>query len=909
MDLMRASSRRVWDGRWIVTPQAPGVNGTEAAGLEALPPGIRATIAGLVADMARPIDAHLIVPIPEGDHAELHVHGGPAQVQVEVVGAGGPVEAPFEPDLVAQLGDGRQTSLSEVAACVIDPDGRTSSVTPALATLLGRTESAIADVGLATLVAPDDADRVLGVLRGTQSSATGVRLRAGTDGTERWVSVRAFPLSMGLTPNPDPEPAPGGQLVLVNLLQDETASIARAALRADAAFAQAPAARARVSPTGTVLTANPAFGRLVDRDPAELVGHSVVDLLHGDDRAAVAALLGSALLGDLAGFEHEARLTPRLAEETRWVRVHVATVRVGDTDREADVELHDTTSRRAIEHGSKRTTEALRAAFLHVPTPMAIIDLDGTIREANTELHTLLDIGTDLDRPVDLVDLAHEDDALAVRTALTELASSPRGRVNVECRLRRADGTEGLVELAIALVPDSSGEVDSGVVQILDITARRVTEEKLLHQTLHDPLTGLGNRLLLRERLDRALATRHEIPFAVIFCDLDHFKWTNDSHGHEVGDALLVEVSRRLLRVVRAEDTVVRLGGDEFIVVATGVGDARGAEVLAEKVRTAIALPFTTGSHTLTTTASLGVVIAGDEHDGGDALLRGADLAMYRAKSGGRDRAEITDAAPHARPTDHITEALRLALDTDSLRLHHQPIIDLRTGRAAGTEVLVRVLDPIAGSRPPGRLLDGVNDPELLTEMATWVLSEVIDQLTSWDRAGLAPLNAWVNLTGVELAEEGIVDRFHEVLTRTRIKPERIHVEIPEPALIGSDTARLDALHALSDLGVRVGIDDFGTGSTSLTHLRSLPIQFLKIDPSIGRRLSEPGGRAVVDAIVAVGRALSIDVIADGISERSQMEVLAQLGCTHAQGDLFSPPTPADQLTLSSASPEHAPWR
>jgi EAL domain-containing protein (putative c-di-GMP-specific phosphodiesterase class I) len=304
------------------------------------------------------------------------------------------------------------------------------------------------------------------------------------------------------------------------------------------------------------------------------------------------------------------------------------------------------------------------------------------------------------------------------------------------------------------------------------------------------------------------------------------------------------------------------------------------------------------GDHVLTVTASVGIVLPGIEHNTADALLRAADLAMYRAKSTGRDRHEITVGGLATADHAPVAEALRLALDTDSLRLYHQPIVDLRTGKAVGTEALLRVTDPIAGTRPPGRLLDGITDAELLVELAGWVLDRALEQVAEWDDASLGPLGMWLNLSGAELQSDSLLERVSSTLTRTGIDPHRIHLEVPEPALLLSDGRALDRLRTLAALGLQLGIDDFGTGSTSLTHLRSLPMHFLKIDPSIGRRLREPGGRAVVEAIVAVGRALGLDVIAEGIEERAQMEVLAQLGCTHAQGNLFAAPAPAETLSL-----------
>ena len=937
----------LWDGRWVVSravtlsrPLAEPPAGSDVAssapaivGLEHLPSAAQPAVVALVGDLVRPVDAQVALPLPAGGHALVTVRGDPAHVEVLVRGAGErPDPHPGDP-LVTVLSDGRHAALTSLAACVIDPDGTTSSVSPALAELAGTTARRILTEGLASTVAPDDRSRVLAVVRRLSDEADGVRLDPPDGRPARWVTVRGVDLRPDSASIADPAPIDRGRLLLVTELHARVGDLARAAHRATAGFDQASSGRARVDEEGLVTLANPALGRLLGTDPAALAGRSLVTLIDEEDRGTLATLLGGVLRGDLSGFEHEVRLVSSLEprepsatptetrddqpdadteeppetdeqasaacrddEVARWARVQVDGVEVIAGSPGADIEVHDVTSRRRAETDDRDTVEALRSAFVHAPAPIAVIELDGTIREANSELRALLDLGAIDTDPVRLTDLAPEDDRPLLDDVLREIAVG--GRARVECRLRRRDGTDGVAELAISAVVAPDHPTPFAIAQVNDITVHRDTEEKLLHQTLHDPLTGLGNRLLLRDRLDRAIRQRDHTPFVLMFIDLDHFKWTNDTHGHEAGDELLVEIARRLRDAVRGDDTVARLGGDEFVVLASGVSEVASAEVLARKVRAAIAQPFTLADNVITVTASVGVVLAGVEHATADALLRDADLSMYRAKSTGRNRHEVTVGVAAGVDRAPPTAALRLALDTDSLRLYYQPIVDLRTGRAVGTEALLRVNDPIAGTRPPGRMLDGIDDVELLVELAGWVLDEVLTQMAGWDAAGIGPIDVWLNLSGDELRSDSLLDRVSEAITLSPTSATRIHLEIAEPALLLADIHALERLRTLAALGVRLGIDSFGTGSTSLAHLRSLPIHFLKIDPSIGRRLREPGGRAVVEAVVAVGRALGLAVIAEGIEDRAQMETLAQLGCTHAQGDLFAAPAPADALSL-----------
>ena len=881
-------------------------------GLDTIPPSAQPSVVALVGDLSRPVDAQVALPVAGGGHALLTVRGDPAHVEVLVRGAGERTDDhPGEP-LVASVGDGRRAALTEVAACVIDLDGTTSSVSPALSALVATPARQLAADGLASVVADEDHDRLMEVVHRLAERVDGVRLRPADGGPERWATVAGVDLQPDPTSIADVPPTDHGRLLLFTELHAQAGDLARAAHRATAAFHQAPSGRARVDAEGLITAANPALARMLGTVPDDLYGIALTALVDPEDRLPLEALLQASLHGDLGGFEHDLRLVPLVPATSDpdegqepgpapwWGRLQVDVVRAAGRDPEADVEVHDTTNRRQAQTRDRDTVDALRSAFIHAPTPMAVVELDGTIREANAELRDLLDLGDVEADAVRLADLAPDDDRIRLDEVLAEIARG--GRSRLECRLRRRDGSQGVVELAVSAITTDGHVSPFAIAQVNDITSYRDTEEKLLHQTLHDPLTGLGNRLLLRDRLERAISHQRESPLALMFIDLDHFKWTNDTHGHEAGDELLVEVGRRLRTVVRGDDTVVRLGGDEFVVLATRVPDVASADVLATKVRAAVAEPFELASHTVTVTASVGLVLAGDEHVTADALLRDADLAMYRAKSGGRDRHEITTGH-----TDGVNGsaagALRLALDTDSLRLHHQPVVDLRTGRAVGTEALLRVADPIAGTLPPGRLLDGVTDPELLVDLAGWVLDEVLTQMAEWDAAGIGPLSVSLNLSGAELRSDALLERVSAALNGSGITARRVNLEIPEPALMLSDGPALDRLRTLAALGVRVGIDDFGTGSTSLAHLRSLPVHFLKIDPSIGRRLREPGGQAVVEAVVAVGRALGLDVIAEGIEDRAQLEVLAQLGCTHAQGNLFAAPSPAESLSLPDVTP------
>ncbi|NLV55662.1 MAG: EAL domain-containing protein [Acidimicrobiales bacterium] len=904
-----SSNERLWDGHWVL-----GRDATPMTGIDQLPPAAQPAVLALIGDIpddtSRVIESQIALPLASGGHALLTIRGLPRHLEVMVRGAGTrPDPHPGDP-VVATLEDGRRAVLPGIAVCAIGPDGETSMVSPALAALVRTPARTLATRGLESIVSPDDAGRLAALVRRAEDVAEGIALVPGDGGPTRWVNVEAVDLDADPLTFPAAAAPDHGRLLVFTPLDAPGGRMASAARRANALFEQAPSGRCQLDEEGAIRRANTTFADLVGTPADELTGRHLIDLVARDDQAPLQALLGATLGGDLSGFEHEVRLAddePSTAS-ARWVRITIEGATLAGAI-VADAVLVDITDRHRAEIDQLGTVDALRTAFTHAPTPMALVSRDGTIREANAELRDLLALVSDGPPVARLVEMVAEDDRAAVDQALLDVFDGEGGQGEggqLECRLLRAGRPDGLVELVVSPVPSSADPGAFAIAQLRDITVQRDTEEKLLHQTLHDPLTGLGNRLLLRERLERATA-HPGASFALMFVDLDHFKWTNDTHGHEVGDALLVEIAQRLRNAVRTDDTVVRLGGDEFVVLANGVSEPETAAMLAEKVRAAIAQPFVRSDHVLAVTASVGVVLSGAEHATVDAVLRDADQAMYQAKAAGRDRYQVTVGAGTDQPLTPITEALRLAIDTDSLTVHHQPIVDLRSGRAVGTEALLRIEDPLAGTGPPGRLLDGVEDPELLVDLAGWVLETVLTEVQEWDAAMIGPLSIWLNLSGAELRTDALVDRIGTALDESGLEPHRLHLEIPEPALLLTDGQAQDRMRALTAMGVRLGIDDFGTGTTSLAHLRSMPINFLKIDPSIGRRLLEPGGRAVVEAVVAVGRALGLDVIAEGIEDSAQIDTLVRIGCTHGQGYLFAAPAPAADLTRLEAVYRHDP--
>jgi diguanylate cyclase (GGDEF)-like protein/PAS domain S-box-containing protein len=437
------------------------------------------------------------------------------------------------------------------------------------------------------------------------------------------------------------------------------------------------------------------------------------------------------------------------------------------------------------------------------------------------------------------------------------------------------------------------------LVAATDVTQRRKVQARLLQAAFYDPLTGLPNRALFKDRLEVAFARatgREAARFAVLFLDLDRFKLVNDSLGHRAGDELLVQIARRLESCRRAGDTVARLGGDEFTLLVEGTATEEEAIAVAERVHRALAPPFLVEGHEVFAGASIGIALGGPTTERVDHLLRDADTAMYRAKVRG-NRHAVFDSSMHERAMKalRIENELRRALERDELRLHYQPIVDLNTGRTLGLEALVRWEHRERGLVPPSEFIPLAEETGMVVPLGRWVLEEGCRTL------GVLPehLQLSVNLSGRQLLQPDFAAQLAELLRSSRIAPSRLRLELTESMLIGNGALAQQALEHLREIGVRLCIDDFGTGYSSLSYLHELPIDALKIDRSfIGAIGQDHRKHKIVQSILLLGKGLGIEVVAEGVETAQQAEALRKLGCERAQGYYYARPMPFDQLRL-----------
>jgi diguanylate cyclase (GGDEF)-like protein/PAS domain S-box-containing protein len=561
-------------------------------------------------------------------------------------------------------------------------------------------------------------------------------------------------------------------------------------------------------------------------------------------------------------------------------------------------------------HTLQQREEWFRAVFEGSALGIAVVDLEGHVVEANAAFQRMVSLPVDELRRIPFVTLGHPDDREHDAALFRRLVAGRLSSYQLELRYLRADGGTFPARLTTSLVRDADGGPRFCVAMVDDLTQRTRAEaerdgleERLRHLALHDPLTGLPNRVLLAERMRAAVDSLAHEPgarCALLFLDLDRFKNVNDSLGHGVGDELLRQVAGRLAACAGPADTVARFGGDEFIIFLPRATGREHALAVAAEVRKALEAPLELGSYQAYTTATIGIALAEGAGGSPDELLRNADMAMYHAKAAGNVLA-VFDGAMHRAVVERLgmETDLRAALAREELGLAFQPIVELATGAVVGAEALVRWEHPLHGHVSPQRFVSLAEDTGLIGTLGAWVLGEAARQLAEW-RAELpaaAGLEVSVNVSPRQLRDPGLVDAVATTLGDHGLPPAALKLELTESSLVEDPATAAGVLRALKRREVQVYLDDFGTGYSSLSSLHRLPLDALKIDRSFvsemdGSSTGAYRGAEIVRTIVAMARSLGVRVVAEGVETREQLAALRALGCDYAQGFLISPPLP-----------------
>ena len=467
-------------------------------------------------------------------------------------------------------------------------------------------------------------------------------------------------------------------------------------------------------------------------------------------------------------------------------------------------------------------------------------------------------------------------------------------------RLLRKDGSEFFCDVYLAPVHDAAGNTEHFVINEYDVTEARTYQAQLEHLARYDTLTGLPNRMLLGDRIERAAAAAagEDRPLRVVALDLDHFKHVNDSVGHPAGDRLLRQVAARISAAAGPGDTVARTGGDEFVLVLAERDEGQAAASVDAVLR-ALAEPFEEEGQRIHLGCSAG--IAGYPADGADAaaLVKHAEVAMYRAKEDGRATLRFYRAGMNERAAERfaLIDAMRHALAAGEFELHYQPQIALETGRLIGVEALIRWRHPQRGMMRPDIFIALAEETGLIVPIGAWVLRTACAQGAAWRRAGYGPLRMAVNLSPRQFGDAGLAGMVADILAATGMPATSLELEITEGLVMDKVEQAIATMHAVKSMGVRIAIDDFGTGYSSLAYLKRFPVNMLKIDQSFVRDIeSDAGSAAMVGAVISMAHALGLEVIAEGIETPRQLEFLRGHGCDEGQGYLFGRPMPADAL-------------
>jgi diguanylate cyclase (GGDEF)-like protein/PAS domain S-box-containing protein len=536
---------------------------------------------------------------------------------------------------------------------------------------------------------------------------------------------------------------------------------------------------------------------------------------------------------------------------------------------------------------------------------------DKVFTSPETETALGLKVGTLEGSAAKWLDVLHPLDRDRFRATLDNVLEQRRGRVTQDFRLRTADGHYLWFALRARPVVGSDGEVIRLVGTLTDVTEAKTAEERLLHDAVHDNLTGLPNRELFLDRLDAVLSfakTDSALKATVMVIDLDRFKQVNDSVGMAVGDSILLTLARRLSRVIKVQDTLARLSGDQFALILLSESGAEKVTAVAQTIRRTLRAPITFNDREIFVTGSIGMTLGDNEPQRGEEVLKDAELAMYHAKRGGGDRIEVFKPAMRARKTDRLTleSDLRRAIEREEIAILYQPIVRLEDRAVAGFEALARWNHPKLGRMSPAEFITIAEETGLIVELGLFVLERAAKQLSTWQRTlrQRNPLFVSVNVSSRQLLRHDLIQDLRSVLTRSVVARGTLKLELTESVVMENPEHAAQMLARIRELGAGLALDDFGTGYSSLSYLQRFPFDTIKIDQSFVRTTAKGTRPVILRSIVSLAHDLGMDVVAEGAETDSDAVELSQLGCEYAQGFLFGAPmTPEKARELLQPDP------
>jgi diguanylate cyclase (GGDEF)-like protein/PAS domain S-box-containing protein len=804
-----------------------------------------------------------------------------------------------------------------------DGEGRFTEVSPAATALLGYPQGALLQrtwreqvhaADRETLFADQEGavdDAVLGPegdvgLDGPHAYGVRIRFRHA-EGHYLWLEcvTRAYVARTGLGLSDQPV-----VLGLRTVVRDVTVEVEMEIRQGEAerqlslTLDNAPIGMALVALDGSFLRVNQSLCTIVGYPAEQLMAMGFQEITHPDDLDADLSLLAQLVSGEIDEYALDKRYLHRDGR-TVWVRLSM-TLLCDEEDEPLHYisQLEDITERRQVQVRIADSERRYRLLAENASDIISRLNSEGLLLWLSPAVDRILGYPPETLVGTSIADLVHPRDRAGLYASLREVRSGRSG--SVTARTRHRDGRWIWLESRLHAVVDDAGAVVELQSVSRDVTERQLARAELERLALTDPLTGLANRALLFNHLQSALARMRRTggAIALMLIDLDRFKEINDTLGHPVGDELICQAAARLRAVARPSDTVARLGGDELVVLVDALPDASAAQVVADRILGGLREPYQLAqvAAPLSVTASMGISLTADPEQPVDDLYRQADLALYRAKDGGRDRwAFFEQGLDHeVRQRLEVHRSLRQAIDAGRLKVLYQPVVDLVNGAVFGAEALARVQDASGTLLTPDRWLGVAEETGLLGQIDAWVLQAAAAQAARWSgpgSSGAGPDHIAINVSAGAFADPRYCDALVASIRANGLAPESLRIELTEHTLLGDTAGARRALYRLASLGVGLGIDDFGTGYSSLSYLHQLPISFVKIDRSFISSMTTDSRRyGVVRAVIDLVHGLGHSVVAEGVETEQQLAALQALGCDAAQGFLFGRPVPAGEF-------------
>ncbi|MEO8465035.1 MAG: EAL domain-containing protein [Gammaproteobacteria bacterium] len=654
--------------------------------------------------------------------------------------------------------------------------------------------------------------------------------------------------------------------------------------------------------------------RLLEEDPKRCVAtfDNFLAKIHPDDRPALIVGQSNISPGPTGFMPTQSRLLLAGGRET--IVEQIVELRVDENGKPLAVvgTVHDITERRALENQLRESESRYSSTVELAAMGIAHIDLSGRFIWSNGRLREMLGYDNDELLKLTIWDISHPEDSNMADRDRPRLHAGEIETLALEKRCLRKDSTPIWVRITVATRRTGDDRLMYDVAIVDDITARKSVEARVKYLATHDELTSLANRTLFAELLDHAIETaeRYDRRCAVLFIDLDRFKIVNDSLGHDAGDLLLQEVASRLRACIRKSAVVGRLGGDEFVVLLEELPSTEVAADVARRILASMHAPFKIMGHECRVTVSIGIATYPDDAADAAALMKHADLAMYLAKDEGKNNFQVYSSNMSPMSVEHLELEMRLAhaLERAEFSLQYQPRVDIATGQIRGAEALLRWSNPDLGAVPPARFIPLAEDTGLIVAIGKWAIRKACEQNVAWQKLGLPEVVMSVNLSPRQFKDPTLLSGIVKVLEETGMRPDLLELEITETMIMNHVDIAAEKAAAMKALGVKLAIDDFGTGYSSLSQLKRFPIDTLKIDRAFVRDIPHRvDDTAITRAVVSLGKALGVRVIAEGVETAAQYEFLRDNGCDEIQGFYFSKPCHPDAFAELLRDPSKHP--